>query len=206
MCVCLPPVLLQHGADPNIRNTDGKSALDLADPSAKTVLTGTHTHTHSCIHTPIHTGSHRGSCKFSSELPVGNHNPPHARAHTHTLTAYTVFLPVIHTICSLWSPLSVCVCVFLPAGEYKKDELLEAARWVCVSVFLLRMRTKHRLVYHCVCFSLPVCGIPALNGVCVCPQEWEWRQVDGSADATQCELPRQWWTQGNTCPHTWVTI
>ncbi len=37
-------VLLQHGADPNIRNTDGKSALDLADPSAKTVLTGkTHT-------------------------------------------------------------------------------------------------------------------------------------------------------------------
>lgn len=33
-------VLLQHGADPNIRNTDGKSALDLADPSAKAVLTG----------------------------------------------------------------------------------------------------------------------------------------------------------------------
>ncbi|XP_010768418.1 tankyrase-1-like, partial [Notothenia coriiceps] len=32
--------LLQHGADPNIRNTDGKSALDLADPSAKAVLTG----------------------------------------------------------------------------------------------------------------------------------------------------------------------
>ncbi|KAM4808667.1 poly [ADP-ribose] polymerase tankyrase-1 isoform 2-T2 [Rhinophrynus dorsalis] len=33
-------VLLQHGADPSIRNTDGKSALDLADPSAKAVLTG----------------------------------------------------------------------------------------------------------------------------------------------------------------------
>ena len=33
-------VLLQHGADANIRNTDGKSALDLADPSAKAVLTG----------------------------------------------------------------------------------------------------------------------------------------------------------------------
>ncbi|KAM7369184.1 hypothetical protein PAMP_013476 [Pampus punctatissimus] len=32
-------VLLQHGADPNIRNTDGKSALDLAEPSAKAVLT-----------------------------------------------------------------------------------------------------------------------------------------------------------------------
>lgn len=33
-------VLLQHGGDPNIRNTDGKTALDLADPSAKAVLTG----------------------------------------------------------------------------------------------------------------------------------------------------------------------
>ncbi|KAF3848863.1 hypothetical protein F7725_015360 [Dissostichus mawsoni] len=42
-CLCLPcccTVLLQHGADPNIRNTDGKSALDLAEPSAKAVLTG----------------------------------------------------------------------------------------------------------------------------------------------------------------------
>ncbi|KAJ8339123.1 hypothetical protein SKAU_G00359090 [Synaphobranchus kaupii] len=36
--VCI--VLLQHGADPTIRNTDGKSALDLADTSAKAVLTG----------------------------------------------------------------------------------------------------------------------------------------------------------------------
>ena len=33
-------VLLQHGADPSIRNTDGKTALDLADSSAKSVLTG----------------------------------------------------------------------------------------------------------------------------------------------------------------------
>ena len=33
-------VLLQHGADPSIRNTDGKTACDLADPSAKDVLTG----------------------------------------------------------------------------------------------------------------------------------------------------------------------
>lgn len=33
-------VLLQQGGDPNIRNTDGKTALDLADPSAKVVLTG----------------------------------------------------------------------------------------------------------------------------------------------------------------------
>ncbi|KTF86185.1 hypothetical protein cypCar_00016699 [Cyprinus carpio] len=40
-CLCFPcTVLLQHNADPNIRNTDGKSALDLADPSAKAVLTG----------------------------------------------------------------------------------------------------------------------------------------------------------------------
>ena len=35
-----PSVLLQHGADPNIRNTDGKTALDLADLTAKPVLTG----------------------------------------------------------------------------------------------------------------------------------------------------------------------
>lgn len=53
-CLCLPcccTVLLQHGADPNIRNTDGKSALDLAEPSAKAVLTGqshTNKHTNTC--------------------------------------------------------------------------------------------------------------------------------------------------------------
>jgi len=34
-------VLLQRGADPSIRNTDGKTALDLADPLSKSVLTGT---------------------------------------------------------------------------------------------------------------------------------------------------------------------
>lgn len=33
-------VLLQHGADPNIRNTDGKTALDVAETSARLVLTG----------------------------------------------------------------------------------------------------------------------------------------------------------------------
>ncbi len=33
-------VLLQNGADVNIRNADGKTAIDLADPSAKSVLTG----------------------------------------------------------------------------------------------------------------------------------------------------------------------
>ena len=39
-CTVASTVLLQHCADPNIRNTDGKTALDLADPSAKAVLTG----------------------------------------------------------------------------------------------------------------------------------------------------------------------
>jgi len=37
-------VLLQHGADPNIRNTDGKTALDVAETSAKLVLTGQFLH------------------------------------------------------------------------------------------------------------------------------------------------------------------
>ena len=32
--------LLQNGADPNSRNNDGKTAIDLADPLAKQVLTG----------------------------------------------------------------------------------------------------------------------------------------------------------------------
>ncbi|RXN12088.1 tankyrase-2 isoform X2 [Labeo rohita] len=36
--VCI--VLLQHGAEPMIRNTDGRTALDLAEPSTKAVLTG----------------------------------------------------------------------------------------------------------------------------------------------------------------------
>uniref|UniRef100_A0A8C8JHA6 Poly [ADP-ribose] polymerase n=1 Tax=Oncorhynchus tshawytscha TaxID=74940 RepID=A0A8C8JHA6_ONCTS len=36
--VCI--VLLQHGAEPTIRNTDGRTALDLAEESTKAVLTG----------------------------------------------------------------------------------------------------------------------------------------------------------------------
>ncbi len=40
LLVFLSLVLLQHGADPNIKNTDGKTACDLADPGAKLVLTG----------------------------------------------------------------------------------------------------------------------------------------------------------------------
>ncbi|KAL2078216.1 hypothetical protein ACEWY4_025901 [Coilia grayii] len=36
--VCI--MLLQHGAEPTIRNTDGRTALDLADTSTKAVLTG----------------------------------------------------------------------------------------------------------------------------------------------------------------------
>ncbi|XP_015120588.1 poly [ADP-ribose] polymerase tankyrase [Diachasma alloeum] len=38
--VCI--ALLQHGADPNIRNTEGKTALELAEPATKPVLTGEH--------------------------------------------------------------------------------------------------------------------------------------------------------------------
>ena len=33
--------LLQHGADPSLRNTEQKTALDVADPLTKPVLTGT---------------------------------------------------------------------------------------------------------------------------------------------------------------------
>ena len=40
--LCLHVALLQNGADPNIRNNDGKTAVDLADPLAKQVLTGRH--------------------------------------------------------------------------------------------------------------------------------------------------------------------
>lgn len=36
--VCI--ALLQHGADANIRNTEGKTALDLADAATKPVLIG----------------------------------------------------------------------------------------------------------------------------------------------------------------------
>jgi tankyrase len=36
--VCI--VLLQNGADVYIHNADGKTAIDLADPSVKSVLTG----------------------------------------------------------------------------------------------------------------------------------------------------------------------
>lgn len=36
--VCI--TLLQHGADVNIRNTEGKTALEVADASTKSVLTG----------------------------------------------------------------------------------------------------------------------------------------------------------------------
>lgn len=33
-------VLLQHGADPGIRNTDGKTPLDVAEALCKSVLNG----------------------------------------------------------------------------------------------------------------------------------------------------------------------
>lgn len=85
-CVCLLfSVLLQHGADPNIRNTDGKSALDLADPSAKAVLTG------QSLLSPAQPWSIQG------------------------------VNPEDRFYCSN-------ICVDVAPGEYKKDELLEAAR------------------------------------------------------------------------------
>ena len=40
--VCV--VLLQHGAEPTIRNADGRTALDLAELSTKAVLTGEERH------------------------------------------------------------------------------------------------------------------------------------------------------------------
>jgi hypothetical protein len=33
-------MLLQHGADPKLRNTEGKTALDVADPVTRPVLSG----------------------------------------------------------------------------------------------------------------------------------------------------------------------
>ena len=40
MCVCVSAALLQHRADASIRNTDGKTALDVAEPLAAQVLSG----------------------------------------------------------------------------------------------------------------------------------------------------------------------
>lgn len=39
-CNFTPTALLQHHADASIRNTDGKTALDLAEPLAAQVLSG----------------------------------------------------------------------------------------------------------------------------------------------------------------------
>jgi tankyrase len=33
-------ILIQHGADPSIRNSEGKTPLELAESSTKAVLTG----------------------------------------------------------------------------------------------------------------------------------------------------------------------
>jgi len=40
--IFLISALLQHGADANIRNTEGKTALELADAATRPVLTGDH--------------------------------------------------------------------------------------------------------------------------------------------------------------------
>ncbi|XP_050928761.1 poly [ADP-ribose] polymerase tankyrase-2 [Lates calcarifer] len=106
--VCI--VLLQHGADPNIRNTDGKSALDLAEPSAK-----------ACAH------RYERPPRDRRQTRLGREGWTDARMDRGRARVSPPL--VAQTMNVLWS---------LPAthrhgnrsqrGEYKKDELLEAAR------------------------------------------------------------------------------
>ncbi|TRY99402.1 hypothetical protein DNTS_002014 [Danionella cerebrum] len=126
-CLCFPcTVLLQHGADPNIRNTDGKSALDLADPSAKAVLTG-----------------ERSWCSATSppeEKQAEKERKLRRRWCTDACVRVCLSVSVPAFRCSLVTLASYCCCLsfILSAsdtmifcnhlGEYKKDELLEAAR------------------------------------------------------------------------------
>lgn len=95
-------MLLQHGADPNIRNTDGKSALDLADPSAKGVLTGQST----------------------------SHFTENTCERCHEMIIKLAVSDVRNCGCKykMFSVLSCHWNIFFHPGEYKKDELLEAAR------------------------------------------------------------------------------
>lgn len=65
VCVCVCVVLLQHGAEPTIRNTDGRTALDLADASAKAVLTGE----------LDLTGTFAGAHLFVTKFGRGGHGP-----------------------------------------------------------------------------------------------------------------------------------
>ena len=127
-CLCLPcccTVLLQHGADPNIRNTDGKSALDLAEPSAKAVLTGqflcivchTHTHTHTSPYTSVFRPSHsllRIACLYHHFQPA----------------LIPLFCPALQVV----SP--VFPAVNLSPPSVHKAALLARSHFTCYSVFV----------------------------------------------------------------------
>lgn len=58
-------VLLQHNADPHIKNTDGKTPLDLSDAAAKQVLTGTVRLFHSLL-SSAHTTTYYNCISYSS--------------------------------------------------------------------------------------------------------------------------------------------
>ncbi|KAA0719985.1 Tankyrase-1 [Triplophysa tibetana] len=143
-CLCFPcTVLLQHGADPNIRNTDGKSALDLADPSAKAVLTARKAIIRvSGFVTAVISHSLLAVCR-----PPLWRNAATAIPNVCPLIARSVFVKTPNNRsglsavrCTVVTLASCCCCTsfILPAsdtmifcnhlGEYKKDELLEAAR------------------------------------------------------------------------------
>ena len=81
-------MLLQHGAEPTIQNTDGRNALDLAEPSTKAVLTGEE-------------GQNLTSRAWKD-------------ADSDTWSYFSPF-----------------------SGEYRKDELLESARYIHVNSTLL---------------------------------------------------------------------
>ena len=104
-----PPVLLQHGADPTIRNTDGKSPRDLADPVTKTVLNGEYKREELLeaakqgneekllsLLTPLNVNSHAGDGRKVCER-VHTHTHRHTHRHAHTRTHR-------HTVCA-----SVCL-------------------------------------------------------------------------------------------------
>jgi len=126
-CLCLPcccTVLLQHGADPNIRNTDGKSALDLAEPSAKAVLTGQSMSV--CLSSPSHTGQHMSVC-----LSV--------KSHTHTDQ---------HVCLSLYGSCSVSDCVYLsplPTFFSSKDAHFHS----CFNVNIFAHRCQPEFISFC---------------------------------------------------------
>ena len=63
--VCIYIVLLQHGGDITVRNTDGKTPLDLAEGDAKQVLTGK-----SPLFIHIHLGSLHPFKISSTNLPI----------------------------------------------------------------------------------------------------------------------------------------